>query len=225
MRSIVLITVLAVAITAALPAAATPAPPAGLPHLTSLFAEPFTPAERKAVVAWTMARPEVVERLAGHRNRLLRVGADSPKTDDGSEYRRATLIIRDYDLGTTLQVTVSLSTGDLRLTDISGFVQPNEEEIAEAKAIIVSDELLSSLIEDPRLTLMGGFYNLSPFADDPCSHDVCLEFAFMKPSFEKEAARRVIVDLTRRVVSSHDFQGNPDGNTPARMTEPEGGSR
>jgi len=27
---------------------------------------------------------------------------------------------------------------------------------------------------------MGGFYNVSIYPDDPCSREICLEFAFMK---------------------------------------------
>jgi hypothetical protein len=43
----------------------------------------------------------------------------------------------------------------------------------------------------------------------------------MKPSYEKNPARHLIVNLTRRVVSNHDFRPARAGAPAPRMSEPE----
>jgi len=173
--------------------------------------------ERDALVSWTMAQPAVQAAVARHRTRLLRVWLDVVKAEGGPR-RRATLLLRDYDAGSSREITVDLASGRLGIRNLPG-VQPSDEEIEEAMEIARRDPALARFVRDPRLTLMGGFYNVSIYPDDPCSREICLEFAFMKPSFEKNPARHLIVNLTRGIVSHHDFRLSPAGSPPLRMTE------
>lgn len=190
----------------------------GLPPVVgSVAGSGLAAGERDALVSWTMAQPSVQAAVARHRTRLLRVWLDLVKAEGGSS-RRATVLLRDYDTGSSREITVDLATGRLGIRDLPG-VQPSEEEIAEGMEIVRRDPALARFVRDPRLTLMGGFYNVSVYADDPCSREICLEFAFMKPSFEKNPARHLIVNLTREIVSHHDFRSNRAGGPPPRMSE------
>ena len=173
--------------------------------------------DREALVSWTMGQPEVRALVGEHRTRLLRLWFDLVKAE-GSQRRRATLLVRDYDTGSTREITVDLSSGQLQVRDLPG-VQPSAEEIEEAKEIVRRDPALARFVRDPRLTLMGGFYNPSIYRDDPCSREICLELAFMKPSYEKNPARHLIVNLTRGIVSHHDFRSRRVGDPPPRMSE------
>jgi hypothetical protein len=83
-------------------------------------------------------------------------------------------------------------------------------------AIVQRDPALAAFVSNPNLELIGGFHDLSRYPDDPCSREICLDFAFMKPNYEGPA-RYVIVNLTRRVVANHDFRVRP-GEGPPRMT-------
>jgi hypothetical protein len=185
------------------------------PRPSSAHAEAFTDAERRAVVAWTLAQPEVKSAVAGHRTRVLRVWSDVSKADEGSR-RRAVVLLRDYDAGIAREVAVDLSTGSIEMRDLSG-IQPNAEEIEEAMAIARSDRILARLSADPKLELIGGFHSRSSHADDPCAREVCLELAFMKPDY-RGPERYVVVSLTRRRVAHHDFRARPGERRP-RMTE------
>jgi hypothetical protein len=164
-----------------------------------------------------MAQPDVQAVTLGHRTRLLRVWLDLVKGEGGAR-RRATLLLRDYDTGSAREITVDLASGRLETRELPG-VQPSGEEIEEGMGIARRDPVLARFVRDPRLTLMGGFYNVSVYADDPCSREICLEFAFMKPSFEKNPARHVIVNLTRGIVSHHDFRSARAGDPAPRMSE------
>ncbi len=175
------------------------------------------PGERDALVAWAMGQPEVRALVGRHRTRLLRLWFDVVKAG-GGQRRRATLLVRDYDTGSAREITVDLASGRLQVRDLPG-VQPSAEEIEEAMEIVRRDPALARFVRDPRLTLMGGFYNLSIYRDDPCSREICLEFAFMKPSYEKNPARHLIVNLTRGIVSHHDFRSRRAGDPPPRMSE------
>jgi hypothetical protein len=185
------------------------------PRVTSASDDAFTDSERGAVVAWAMARSEVRAANAGHRTRLLRVWSDTVKDPEGA-YRRATLIVRDYDAGTAREITVDLSKGRVRIRDLPG-APPSREEIEEGMAIVRADRALAPFVQNPRLSLVGGFHNRSPYPDDPCGREICLEYGLMKPDYEGPA-RYVIVNLTRRVVAHHDFRARP-GEPPPRMTE------
>jgi hypothetical protein len=74
------------------------------------------------------------------------------------------------------------------------------------------------LVGNAGLELLGGFHNRSTYSDDPCSREICLDFAFMRPNYEGPE-RYVIVNLTRGVVAHHDFRGARPGAPPPRMTE------
>ncbi len=164
-----------------------------------------------------MAQPRSSASVGRHRTRLLRLWFDLVKSR-GGQRRRATLLVRDYDTGSTREITVDLSSGQLQVRDLPG-VQPSADEIEEAMEIVRRDPALARFVRDPRLTLMGGFYNPSIYRDDPCSREICLEFAFMKPSYEKNPARHLIVNLTRGIVSHHDFRSRRAGDPAPRMTE------
>jgi hypothetical protein len=176
------------------------------PRPSSAHAAAFTDSERREVVAWTLAQPEVKSAVAGHRTRVLRVWSDVSKANGGSR-RRAVVLIRDYDAGIAREIAVDLSTGAIETREVSG-IQPNAEEIEEAMAIARSDRILARLSADPKLELIGGFHRRSSRADDPCAREVCLEFAFMKPDY-RGPERYVVVNLTRRRVVHHDFRARP----------------
>lgn len=192
-----------------------------LPRLSSLPDDPFTDAERQGIVEWTLTRPELQARLEGHRHRLLKVTSDHPKGPDG-EFRRATLVFRNYGLGLVHIVRVDLDRSVLEIEDADGVIPPNMDEIDEAMAIVRRDAAFADLVADPSLSLIGGFVNRSLHPDDPCFRELCLEFQFAKASFDPELVRGVIVNLTRQTVAHHDFQLTTDGAQPARMTESEG---
>jgi hypothetical protein len=207
----------ALAVTLLLPAALFAAERSLPPVIGSAAGSGLAAGERDALVSWTMAQPSVQAAVARHRTRLLRVWLDLVKGEGGS-HRRATLLLRDYDAGSSREITVDLATGQLGIRDLPG-VQPSEEEIAEGMEIARRDPALARFVRDPRLTLMGGFYNVSIYPDDPCSREICLEFAFMKPSFEKNPTRHLIVNLTRGIVSHHDFRSTRAGGPAPRMSE------
>lgn len=194
-------------------AAERPAPP----RLASARGDAFTEAEREAVVSWTLAQSEVKRAVAGHRTRLLRVWSDVVKSDAGP-YRRAVVVLRDYDAGTAVEISTNLTTGSIETRQLVG-VQPTAEEIEEGMAIVRRDPKLAALVANPNLLLTGGFHNRSRYSDDPCSREICLDFAFMKPNYEGPA-RYVIVNLTREKVAHHDLRGARPGEPPPRMTEP-----
>jgi len=201
------------ALTTTLPAAERNA----LPRLASAPGDAFTETERRAVIAWAMAQPKVIAAVAGRRTRLLRVWSDVAKGEAGP-YRRATLMLRDYEAGIAREVTIDLATGRIEMRELAG-VPPSEGEIEEGMAIVRRDPALARFVEDPGLRLMGGFHNRGAYEDDPCAREICLDFAFMRPGYGKGPARYVIVNLTRRVVANHDFRGAALGEPPARMTE------
>jgi hypothetical protein len=187
------------------PARLVPASPSG-----------FTDADRKAFVAWALSRPEVRALTAGRRTRVIRVWTDTEKR--GADVRRrATVLLRDYDAGVAREISADLPEGRLAIRELVN-VPPSEEEIAEGMAIARRDPALAALAADPALRLIGGFHNRSARRDDPCSRDVCLEFAFMRPNYEGPA-RYVVVDLSRGIVAHHDFRGGRPGEGPPRMTE------
>lgn len=185
------------------------------PRLSSGLAQAFTDTERETLVSWVMSQPRVKAVIGGHRTRLLRVWSDVVKGRKGP-YRRGSFVLRDYDSGAAREITVDLSTGAIETRELVG-VQPSREEIEEGMAIVRSDPALAAFVANPKLELTGGFHNRSRYPDDPCSREVCLDFAFMRPNYEGPA-RYVIVNLTRRVVANRDFRVRP-GEAPPRMTK------
>jgi hypothetical protein len=179
--------------------------------------EAFSESDRQALVSWTMAQPEVRAAVARHRTRVLRVWSDAVK---GEPAGRGTVLLRDYDMGLAREISVDLASGRITMRELPG-IQPSEEEVEEGMAIVRQDPALVRFVENPHLTLIGGFHNRSAVRDDPCAVEVCLEFAFMKPNYGGPA-RYVIVNLTRGVVAHHDFRGGRPGGAPARMTETAG---
>jgi hypothetical protein len=186
------------------------------PRPSSARSGAFTAEERDAIVSWATAQPKVKAAVTGHRTRLLRAWSDVAKGPSGS-YRRAVMVLRDYDAGTALEIAVNLETGSMETRELVG-IQPSRDEIEEGMAIVRSDPALAALVASPDLTLIGGFHNRSLRSDDPCSREICLDFAFMKPNYGGPA-RYVIVNLTRRIVAHHDFRASRPGQPPARMTE------
>jgi hypothetical protein len=190
------------------------APPA---RLAPASASEFTDADRKAFVDWALSRPEVRSLTAGRRTRVIRVWTDVEKRGAGVR-RRGTVLLRDYDAGVAREISADLPEGSLTISELVN-VPPSEEEIAEGIAIARRDPALTAFSDNPSLRLIGGFHNRSRRRDDPCSRDVCLEFAFMKPNYEGPA-RYVVVNLSRQVVAHHDFRGGRPGEGRPRMTEP-----
>jgi hypothetical protein len=189
------------------------------PRLASAPGDALSESDRQAVVSWALARPEVRTAISRHRTRVLRVGSDLPK-GEGASSRRATVLLRDYDSGLAHEVTIDLAAGRVQVRALAGIVPPNPDEIAEGIEIVRRDAALAAFNGNPALTLMGGFFNRSPWPDDPCSREICLEFQFMRPGYEKGPTRGVIVNLTRRIVCHHDFRApTAAGESPPRMTE------
>jgi hypothetical protein len=186
------------------------------PARLSAARDAFSDADRRAFVAWALAQREVRAQTVGHRTRVLRVWSEAAKTDAGA-VRRATVLLRDYDAGIAREITADLPKGPVRIRELHG-VQPSEVEIEEGMAIVRGDPALAQFVENRELLLIGGFHNRSLDRDDPCSRDVCLEFAFQRGNYEGPA-RYVIVDLSRRVVAHHDFRGSKAAGVPPRMTE------
>jgi len=176
----------------------------------------FTDAERREFVAWALSRPEVRLAAAGHRTRVLRVWSDAVKSEKGTT-RRNVVLVRDYDAGVAREISADAAGGSLEVRELRG-VQPSAEEIAEGMAIVRRDPALARFVGNPELELLGGFHNRSIYSDDPCSREICLDFAFMRPNYEGPE-RYVIVNLTRGVVAHHDFRGARPGAPPPRMTE------
>ncbi|MEM7479785.1 MAG: hypothetical protein AAF481_01315 [Acidobacteriota bacterium] len=176
-----------------------------LPQLTSYPADPFTPTEEQAVTTWMLAQPAVKALLGDDRTRILRGGSDYPKGPDGP-FRRATLIIRNYDQGLTHEVTANLATGEISTRNDYGLIQPNRAEREEAIALIEQDESLAVYRNNPKLVLNGAFFLRSPHKQDPCSRNICLIFHFVDTSgTHSRSARRVLVDLTRGEVVPNRF--------------------
>ena len=171
--------------------------------------------ERRELAAWALSRPAVRALTAGHRTRVLRVWSDAVKGEKGVT-RRNFVLVRDYDAGVAREVSGDETGGNVEVREVVG-AQPSVEEIEEAKAIIRRDPALSRFVSDPVLELHGGFHTRSTYSDDPCSREICLDFAFMKPNYAGPA-RYVIVNLTRGVVSNHDVRARPGEGRP-RMTE------
>lgn len=175
----------------------------------------ITEKDRRELVAWALSRPELRAKTAGHRTRVLRVWSDAVKGEKGVS-RRNFVLVRDYDAGVALQVSADEVGGNLEIREAVG-VQPSTEEIEEGMAIVRRDPALARFVRDPDLELHGGFHNRSSYPDDPCSREICLDFAFMRPNYAGPA-RYVIVNLTRGVVAHHDFRTRPGEGRP-RMTE------
>jgi hypothetical protein len=199
-----------------LPAALFAAERSAPPAVGSVPGSAFRESEREALVSWTMAQPVVQAAVGRHRTRLLRVWLDVGK-EEGGPRRRALVLLRDYDTGSAREISVDLSSGRIEMRELFG-VQPNEEEIDEGMAIVRRDPALARFVENPLLRLIGGFHSRSVVRNDPCTAEVCLEFAFMKPNYEGPA-RYVIVNLSRGIVAHHDYRGGRPGGAPARMTE------
>lgn len=172
--------------------------------------------ERRELVAWALSRPEFRAKTAGHRTRVLRVWSDAVKGEKGVS-RRNFVLVRDYDAGVAREIGADAGGGNLEIRELPG-VQPSAEEIEEGMAIVRRDPALAQFVRNPRLELIGGFHNRSTYRDDPCSREICLDFAFMRPNYEGPA-RYVIVNLTRGIVANHDLRGFRPGAPPARMTE------
>jgi hypothetical protein len=188
-----------------------------LPALSSPPDEALSAADRVALTTWTLAQPEIRALLDGKRFRVLGVGTEHRKNAANAS-RRGTVLIRDYDLRVVHKVVVDLGSGDIEVHDVVGPVQPSDAEVSEAMDLIRSDPALADLLENPSLNLDGGFYVPSPDSRDPCARDLCLQFGFMKPNFERPPARMLVVDLTRRRVVSYDYMKSLDAGHPERMT-------
>jgi hypothetical protein len=186
------------------------------PLLETLPGDAFSDSDRQTVLDWALARPEVRSRLAGRRTRVLRMGADLPKGPDG-EFRRATIFVRNYDEGLTHAIYANLFTGEITIIDMTSLVQPNGEEIAEALALIGADPALAPLLADPALFVTGGFFNRAVDPADPCYRDICLNIEVMTGQ-RKGFARRLVVDLSRRVIANRNFQATTDPEHPSPMT-------
>ena len=190
-------------------------------------------ADARALADWALARPEVAARFKGARTRLLHAGyPEAAKDGKAAAGARAVLSFRDYDAGVVRVVTVDLDGGQIVSQETAALVQPNLEELSEAIAIVRADPRLAAFSANPALILQGGFHIKSPYADDPCSREVCLEFAFMQrdrepkpvPDEKRQPPRRVIVNLSRGAVVNLDYRANAEAGVPLpRMTALEEG--
>jgi hypothetical protein len=182
------------------------------PGVSASSGSSISPSEARALTEWALARPDVRRSLGSDRFRLVRAGVEGSATPEHA----ALLFVRDLQTGAARALRVDRASGKVVVRDVPGLLQPGEEEIEEARAIIERDPALSSYSSDASLSLLGGFHVRPPAAlRDPCSVHVCVEFGFMRADFSKGPARRVIVDLSRGAVAHHDYRGS-------RMTETDG---
>ena len=196
-------------------------------------ASAITPVEARALADWALGRPEVAARFRGARTRLLHAGyPEAAKDGKAAAGRRVVLAFRDYDAGVVRIVTVDLEGGAVAVEESLRLVQPTPAELSEAMAIVLADPRLAAFSGNPALVLQGGFHVKSPYADDPCSREVCLEFAFLRRDLEpkpvadekRQPPRRVIVNLSRGAVVHLDYRANAEAGAPLpRMTAPEEG--
>jgi hypothetical protein len=193
--------------------------PGSLPRLESRRGEPLTAADTSALVAWALAQPEVKAATGGHRTRVLRAGADSPKLESGGEGWRALIYVRDYDAGLVHRIEVDLDTAALEVEELLDWVQPNDEEFRAAVAVVARDRELGPLVADPRIHVTGGFYERSPYAGDPCSKDVCLYVELMHAGHGQGFAKRLIVNLSRETIANRDYQWSGDPDRPTPLTD------
>ena len=216
-----------------LSAAAAAAEKAAPPRPRAGVGGAITVADARALADWALARPEVAARFQGARTRLLHAGySEAAKDGKAAAGARAVLSFRDYEAGVVRLVTVDLGGGQIVSQETAHLVQPNLDELSEAMAIIRSDPRLAVFSENPALILQGGFHVKSPYADDPCSREICLEFAFMRRDREpkpvadekRQPPRRVIVNLSRGAVVNLDYRANAEAGAPLpRMTAAEVG--
>lgn len=182
--------------------------PASVPLLSA--GQTLTANEERALADWALAHPEVRKNLGSGNFRLVRAG-----THTATGARSAVLFVRDLESGAARSLSIDLNSGAVTVRDVPGLLQPGEEELREARAIVQRDAELARWSSNRNLSLQGGFH-VRPAATlrDLCSRNVCVEFGFMRPDFSKDPARRVIVDLSRGVVAHRDYRG-------AQMTDPE----
>ena len=168
--------------------------------------------EARALTEWVLARPDVRRSLGSDHYRLVRAGAEGG-IGNATSAHAVLLFVRDLHTGAARALRVDPDSGTVTVREVPGLLQPGEEEIEEARAIVERDPVLRRFSSDAGLSLLGGFHVRPPVAlHDPCSVHVCVEFGFMRPDFSKGPARRVIVDLSRGAVAHHDYRGS-------RMTE------
>lgn len=216
-----------------LPALAAAADKAAPPKPRAGVGGAINAADARALADWALARPEVAARFQGARTRLLYAGyPEATKDGKAAAGARAILSFRDYGAGVVRLVTVDLDGGQILSQETAQLVQPNLDELSEAMAIIRSDPRLAVFSENPALILQGGFHVKSSYADDPCSREVCLEFAFLRrdrepkpvPDEKRQPPRRVIVNLSRGAVVNLDYRANAEAGAPLpRMTAAEEG--
>jgi hypothetical protein len=180
-------------------------------------APPRPPAGDRSAAARVLDLPAVQAAIAGHRIRVLRVWSELAKGRDG-DVARTVVVVRDYDSGTAREIAAEIGTGRVEMRELAG-VQPSAEEIEDGMSIVRRDPALARLVADPGLELVGGFHNRSSYSDDPCSRDVCLEFAFLKPDY-RGPERYVVVNLSRGVVAHHDFRARPGERRPRSSERP-----
>ena len=197
----------------ALPAGAGSLPPA----LESELAEGLTDNDRFELVAWAMDQPAVKQHLGQDRVKVLRAGAN-PVKDGAREYRQGCVYVRNYDKGVTHEVRVDLETGRIAIADLLGLVQPSQDEIEDALAVIQRDPVLAPLLTDPNIFVSGGYYDRSPVAADPCSRDICLLIEMMPVGHGRGFQNRVVVNLSRGSIANRNFRHAAD-ETPTPLTD------
>ena len=212
-------------LTLSLPANAAAAGKAAPPRPRAGVGGAINAADARALADWALARPEVAARFKGARTRLIHAGyTDAAKDGKAAAGARAVLSFRDYEGGGVQQILVDLESGAVEMGEVARNVQPRQEETTEGMAIVLRDAALAPLAADTSLRLMGGFHVQSPHADDPCSREVCLEFAFVGPGFadrpraNAKPPRRIIVNLTRGAVVNRDYKSVDPAFPALRMT-------
>jgi len=180
---------------------------ASVPRLESRGGDPLSLSDRATLAAWALAQPEVQSHVGASRLRFLRGGAELAKGEGGAEYRRAVLYYRNYDSGFVNEVEVNLETGEISVRDRADLIQPNQDEVEAALAVIARDPALAPLLGDASIHVDGGFYDRSPLAKDPCSKNVCLIIELMNAGHGNGWAHRVIVNLSRETIANRDFHG------------------
>jgi len=141
---------------------------------------------------------------------VIRSWQDSVKLDGRTETRRVEVAF-DYAQGVTLRRTYDATGALLRTETVDGQPQPSEAEIADATAIITSDDELSALIEQSGATVEGGFIYSAEGFERPlaaCGPGArCLQFDLIAPS-KLESVRFVVVDLATRQIVERDLFPN-----------------
>lgn len=149
--------------------------------------------------------------------RVIRSWVDDVKLDDGTTARWTVAVTYDADAGQYARIVTDASGAVIeRTVSETSIASPNEDEVAQARALILADPELRSLYDQAsNPTLEGGFV-LQREAGHPCGPGSrCLQFDMYNVD---HAARRVdriryvVVNLQDHTLVSRNFDADRNSN-------------